>query len=123
MFCTKHVDFSARPLWEYAIKKEIEKGNNVLVVAHTNTLRGLIKHIDGIDGEKCHVIAILMVVHVSCVLFISKTSEKNIGEVSMPGGIPFVYKVSDCDQTVYCNDRRGFVLKVIYITHYLRFVV
>ncbi|KAL7517719.1 hypothetical protein ACHAWX_002617 [Stephanocyclus meneghinianus] len=57
----------ARPLWEYAIKKEIEKGNNVLVVAHTNTLRGLIKHIDGID-------------------------EKNIGEVSMPGGIPFVYK-------------------------------
>ena len=42
---------SARPLWEYAIKKEIEKGNNVLVVAHTNTLRGLMKHIDDIDGE------------------------------------------------------------------------
>lgn len=40
----------ARPLWEYAIKKEIEKGNNVLVVAHTNTLRGLMKHIDNIEG-------------------------------------------------------------------------
>lgn len=45
------MSLSARPLWEYAIKKEIEKGNNVLVVAHTNTLRGLMKHIDDIDGE------------------------------------------------------------------------
>jgi bisphosphoglycerate-dependent phosphoglycerate mutase len=41
----------ARPLWEYAIKNEIEKGNTVLVVAHTNTLRGLMKHIDNIDGK------------------------------------------------------------------------
>lgn len=37
---------SARPLWEYGIRKEIEKGNTVLVVAHTNTLRGLMKVID-----------------------------------------------------------------------------
>lgn len=36
----------ARPLWEYGIRREIEKGNNVLVVAHTNTLRGLMKVID-----------------------------------------------------------------------------
>ncbi|KAL3775441.1 hypothetical protein ACHAWO_000671 [Cyclotella atomus] len=56
-----------RPLWEYAIKKEIERGNTVLVVAHTNTLRGLMKHIDDID-------------------------ENDINSVSMPGGIPFVYK-------------------------------
>jgi len=57
----------ARPLWEYAIKNEIQKGNTVLVVAHTNTLRGLMKHIDNIE-------------------------ENAITEVSMPGGIPFVYK-------------------------------
>ena len=37
----------ARPLWEYGIAKEIAKGNTVLVVAHTNTLRGLMKVIDG----------------------------------------------------------------------------
>lgn len=43
---------SGRPLWEYAIKKEIERGNTVLVVAHTNTLRGLMKHIDDIDGKE-----------------------------------------------------------------------
>ena len=42
----------ARPLWEYAIKNEIQRGNTVLVVAHTNTLRGLMKHIDNIDGKK-----------------------------------------------------------------------
>jgi len=57
----------ARPLWEYGISRKIEKGNTVLVVAHTNTLRGLMKVIDGI-------------------------SEEDIKEVSMPGGIPFVYK-------------------------------
>lgn len=57
----------ARPLWEYGIKKEIKKGNTVLVVAHTNTLRGLMQVIDGIG-------------------------EEDIKEVSMPGGIPFVYK-------------------------------
>ncbi|KAL7550198.1 hypothetical protein ACHAWF_013435 [Thalassiosira exigua] len=37
----------ARPLWEYGIRKEIERGNTVLVVAHTNTLRGLMQVIDG----------------------------------------------------------------------------
>ena len=37
----------ARPLWEYGIRKEIERGNTVLVVAHTNTLRGLMTVIDG----------------------------------------------------------------------------
>lgn len=36
----------ARPLWEYGIAKQIEKGETVLVVAHTNTLRGLMKVID-----------------------------------------------------------------------------
>ncbi|KAL3771691.1 hypothetical protein ACHAW5_000952 [Stephanodiscus triporus] len=57
----------ARPLWEYGIREEIRRGNNVLVVAHTNTLRGLMKVIDDIG-------------------------EEDIKEVSMPGGIPFVYK-------------------------------
>jgi len=57
----------ARPLWEYGISREIKKGNNVLVVAHTNTLRGLMKVIDNI-------------------------SEDDIQEVSMPSAIPFVYK-------------------------------
>ena len=40
------------PLWEKKIKWELKKGNNVLVVAHANTLRGLVKIIDNIgDAE------------------------------------------------------------------------
>lgn len=57
----------ARPLWEYKIKNDVENGENVLVVAHTNTLRGLIKVIDGIGDD-------------------------DIQHVSMPTAIPFVYR-------------------------------
>lgn len=57
----------ARPLWEYGIAKEVARGNTVLVVAHTNTLRGLMKVIDDIGDNE-------------------------VQEVSMPAGIPFVYK-------------------------------
>lgn len=41
----------AVPLWDYKIRYDIQNGNNVLVVAHGNTLRGLIKTIDNI-GDK-----------------------------------------------------------------------
>jgi len=54
------------PLWEYGIKKRIKQGDDVLVVAHTNTLRGLMQVIDNIG-------------------------EEDIKEVSMPSSIPFVY--------------------------------
>eukprot|EP00978_Attheya_sp_CCMP212_P007475 scaffold17324_cov53-Attheya_sp.AAC.3 len=56
-----------RPLWEYRIMRDLRNGNNVMVCAHANTLRGLIKIIDGIGDNE-------------------------ITEVSMPTGIPFVYK-------------------------------
>ena len=40
------------PLWEDKIKYELREGRNVLVVAHANTLRGLVKTIDKIgDAE------------------------------------------------------------------------
>jgi 2,3-bisphosphoglycerate-dependent phosphoglycerate mutase len=40
------------PLWENKIKVELSRGRNVLVVAHANTLRGLVKTIDNIgDAE------------------------------------------------------------------------
>jgi len=41
----------AVPLWEYKIRYDIQNGNNVLVVAHGNTLRGLIKRIDDIGDR------------------------------------------------------------------------
>lgn len=39
------------PLWEYKIRYDIQNGNNVLVVAHGNTLRGLVKAIDNIGDR------------------------------------------------------------------------
>jgi 2,3-bisphosphoglycerate-dependent phosphoglycerate mutase len=57
----------ARPLWEYKIRKDIERGKTVLVVAHRDTLRGLAKVIDGI-------------------------SDKDFTDISIPSGMPIVYK-------------------------------
>jgi 2,3-bisphosphoglycerate-dependent phosphoglycerate mutase len=37
-----------KPLWEDKITNELRKGSNVLVLAHANTLRGLVKIIDDI---------------------------------------------------------------------------
>jgi len=56
-----------RPLWEDKISYELRMGRNVLVVAHANTLRGLVKIIDNIGDE-------------------------DIQQVSIPTGIPIVYK-------------------------------
>lgn len=57
----------ARVLWEYKIRKDIQRGKAVLVVAHRDTLRGLCKAIDSI-------------------------SDKDIGKVAIPRGQPIVYK-------------------------------
>ena len=55
------------PVWEEKIKWELRRGRNVMVVSHANTLRGLVKLIDGIG-------------------------DKEIQEVALPTGIPIVYK-------------------------------
>jgi 2,3-bisphosphoglycerate-dependent phosphoglycerate mutase len=56
-----------QPVWENKILYELRQGKNVLVVAHANTLRGLVKKIDDISDE-------------------------NIKQVAIPTGIPIVYK-------------------------------
>lgn len=55
------------PVWEQKVSYEIQNGKTVMVVAHANTLRGLIKTIDGI-------------------------SDDDIREVAVPTGIPIIYK-------------------------------
>ena len=89
----------ARPLWEYGIAKEIEKGNTVLVVAHTNTLRGLMKVIDGEfdDREICCILldkSLLTSFSFAplVLLYLLDIDDNDVQEVSMPAGIPFVYK-------------------------------
>ena len=55
------------PLWESRIRPDLLAGRTVMVVAHANSIRGIIKHIDGL-------------------------SEDGIKKVGIPNGIPLVYK-------------------------------
>ena len=46
------------PMWETKISQQLRRGRNVLVVAHANTLRGLVKIIDGIGDDEIQEVAI-----------------------------------------------------------------
>ena len=58
------------PLWEGRIKSDLMQGRNVMVVAHGNSLRGLVKMIEGINDD-------------------------DIKDVAVPTGIPIVYRFDD----------------------------
>ena len=42
----------ALPLWEQRIFPAIQQGRNVMVVAHGNSLRGIVKHIDNLSADE-----------------------------------------------------------------------
>jgi len=56
--------------WNEVIKKDILAGKNVLIAAHGNTLRALVKHLDGISSDE-------------------------ITGLNIPTGIPLVYHLDD----------------------------
>lgn len=58
------------PYWEDAIVPDLAAGNTVLVAAHGNSLRALVKHLDGI-------------------------SDDDIAALNIPTGIPLVYELDD----------------------------
>jgi 2,3-bisphosphoglycerate-dependent phosphoglycerate mutase len=58
------------PYWESDITVDLAAGKTVLVTAHGNSLRALIKHLDGI-------------------------SDGDIAELNVPTGIPLVYELDD----------------------------
>ena len=61
------------PYWEGEIKPDLAAGKTVLVTAHGNSLRGLVKHLEGISDE-------------------------DIAALNIPTGIPLVYRL-DADFT------------------------
>src|SRR6202789_2371852 len=69
--CLKDVLERFLPYWYDAIVPDLAAGRTVLVVAHGNSLRALVKHLDGISDEA-------------------------IAELNIPTGIPLLY---DLDQT------------------------
>jgi 2,3-bisphosphoglycerate-dependent phosphoglycerate mutase len=58
------------PYWESDIKTDLAEGKTVLVTAHGNSIRALVKHLDGI-------------------------SDDDIAELNIPTGIPLVYTLGD----------------------------
>jgi len=58
------------PYWESDIVPSLKAGETVLVTAHGNSLRALVKHLDGISDE-------------------------DIAELNIPTGIPLVYELDD----------------------------
>lgn len=58
------------PYWESEIIPDLRAGKTVLVTAHGNSLRGLVKHLDGI-------------------------SDADISELNIPTGIPLVYRLGE----------------------------
>ena len=68
--CLKDVIVRMMPYWEGPIQDDLRAGEVVLVVAHGNSLRGLVKHLDGISDEA-------------------------IAELNIPTGQPLVYELGD----------------------------
>ena len=58
------------PFWLSDIQPDLKSGKTVLVTAHGNSLRALVKHLDGISDE-------------------------DIAELNIPTGIPLVYKLDE----------------------------
>ncbi len=68
--CLKDVVARMLPYWYDGIVPDLQAGHTVLVVAHGNSLRALIKHLDGI-------------------------SDADIAEVNLPTGVPMLYELGD----------------------------
>jgi len=68
--CLKDVIARMLPYWESDITRDLAEGKTVLVTAHGNSLRALVKHLDGISDE-------------------------DIAGLNIPTGIPLVYKLGE----------------------------
>jgi len=66
--CLKDVIARMLPYWESDIQPQLAAGKRVLVTAHGNSLRALVKHLEGISDE-------------------------DIAELNIPTGIPLLYRL------------------------------
>ncbi len=68
--CLQDVVARMVPYWEQVIAKDLQAGKTVLVAAHGNSLRALVKHLDGI-------------------------SDADIAGLNIPTGLPAVYQLDE----------------------------
>lgn len=77
------------PIWENEIGPAIKSGKKVIIAAHGNTLRALVKHLDNI-------------------------SEDEITGLNIPTGVPLVYELDD-DLNVIANEKGIAPLQGLYL--------
>ena len=68
--CLKDVIARMLPYWESAVVPDLRAGRTVLVAAHGNSLRAIVKHLDGISDE-------------------------DIAGLNIPTGMPLVYRLDE----------------------------
>ncbi len=68
--CLKDVIARLLPYWDGPVADDLRAGQTVLVAAHGNSLRGIVKHLDGI-------------------------SDDDIAALNIPTGMPLVYELDD----------------------------
>ncbi|OAV63001.1 phosphoglyceromutase [Enteractinococcus helveticum] len=68
--CLKDVVTRLIPYWYDNIVPQLAQGKTVLIVAHGNSLRALVKHLEGI-------------------------SDDDIAQLNLPTGVPFMYELDD----------------------------
>lgn len=68
--CLKDTVARVAPYFEEVIRPEIESGKRVLIAAHGNSIRALMKHLEGISDEE-------------------------IAKINVPTGVPLVYHLDD----------------------------
>jgi 2,3-bisphosphoglycerate-dependent phosphoglycerate mutase len=78
--CLRDVVARMLPYWQDAIVPGLAAGQTVLVVAHGNSLRALVKHLDGIGDAE-------------------------IAELNIPTGIPLVYELDERFRPVVAGGR------------------
>jgi 2,3-bisphosphoglycerate-dependent phosphoglycerate mutase len=78
--CLKDVVARLLPYWYDAVVPGLNRGETVLVVAHGNSLRALVKHLDGIGDAA-------------------------IAELNIPTGIPLVYELDEAYRPVVAGGR------------------
>jgi 2,3-bisphosphoglycerate-dependent phosphoglycerate mutase len=78
--CLKDVMARMLPYWYDALVPDLDRGLTALIVAHGNSLRALVKHLDGI-------------------------SDAAIAELNIPTGIPLVYELDDAYRPMVAGGR------------------
>ncbi len=68
--CLKDTVARVIPYWENVILKDLKEGKNIIIAAHGNSLRALVKYLDNISDE-------------------------DIVELNIPTGMPLVYELDD----------------------------